>query len=203
MKLSIILPYYKTLSLTRRLLQKLKPQLNEEVELIIINDGSDGQEFLEYADIFINQKENKGVTYSRNNGIKISRGDYIVFIDSDDLIEDNYVETILNKISNSNFDLCWISWNSPCGSAIVNSIKQINIAPWGCIFKASILKKINFNENYNLGEEPELWENIFKIKDLKIDFIPQIIYNYIIQENSLTRRYNRGEISLKKGEKNE
>lgn len=203
MKLSIILPYYQTLESTKKLLQILLPQLNKEVELIIVNDGSNGKEFCEYADVFINRKINGGVTCARNDGINIARGDYIVFIDCDDLIEKDYIKVILNKISNNDFDLCWISWRSPYGDAIVNSKKQINIAPWGCIFNSSILKQVSFNEKYNLGEEPEFWENIFKIENLKIDFIPQIIYNYIIREDSLTRKYNRGEVSIIKGENNE
>lgn len=56
MKLSIILPYYKTFQLTKNLLEILTPQLNENTELIIVNDGSDGQDFIRYADVFINKK---------------------------------------------------------------------------------------------------------------------------------------------------
>lgn len=203
MKLSIILPYYKTFQLTKNLLEILTPQLNENTELIIVNDGSDGQDFIRYADVFINKKNNRGVTCARNDAIKIARGDYIVFIDCDDFVESDYISTILNKIYEKEFDLCWISWRSPYGDSIVNSTKQINIAPWGCVFHSSILKKVQFNENYNLNEEPELWKEIFSLKDLKIDFISKIIYNYTIQENSLTRRYNRGEILMKKGKNNE
>jgi hypothetical protein len=104
----------------------------------------------------------------------------------------------LNKIYEKDFDLCWISWRSPYGDAIVNSTKQINIAPWGCIYRSSLLKENLFNEEYNLNEEPEFWKNIFSSKDLRVEFISKIIYNYTIQENSLIRRYNRGEISERK-----
>jgi glycosyltransferase involved in cell wall biosynthesis len=198
MKLSIILPYYKTFSLTKKLLEVLVPQLNEDTELIIINDGSDGQEFINYADVFINRKNNGGVTCARNDGIKVARGEYIVFIDCDDMIESDYISTLLNKINEKEFDLCWISWRSPYGDAIVNSTEQINIAPWGCIYHTPILKQIKFNEEYNLNEEPEFWKDIFSLGELKIDFISKIIYNYTIQENSLIRRFNRGEISERK-----
>ena len=201
MKLSIIIPYYKTFELTKKLLEKLTPQLNSETELIIVNDASDGKEFIEYADVFINRKHNGGVTCSRNDALKIARGEYIAFIDCDDLITEDYVKTILEKINENYFDLCWISWNSPFGNSIATSEKQINIAPWSCILHSNLFDKIKFNEDYNLNEEEEFWGEIFKIKNLKIDFISKIIYNYTIQENSLTRRYNRGEITSKKEKK--
>lgn len=202
MKLSIIIPYYKTLELTRFLLKILKPQLNEETELIIVNDGSNGYEFVNDADVFINRKTNGGCTSARNDAIKIARGDFIAFLDCDDYIESNYVETILNKINESNFDLCWISWNSLYGNAIVTSTEQPNIAPWGCIYRASLLKHNLFNEKYLVKEEPEFWERLLSNKNLKIDYISTMIYNYTIQENSLTRRYERGEIKMLREEEN-
>ena len=202
MKLSIILPYYKTLDLTKKLLNKLKSQITEEVELIIINDGSNGQELSEYADIFIDRKHNGGVTCARNDGIAVARGEYITFIDCDDMVFDNYIKTILDKINNSSFDLCWISWNSPMGNAIVNSTKQLNIAPWGCIYNSKILKQVRFNENYNLNEEPEFWKDIFNLGELKIDFVPEMIYDYVIRDDSLTRLFNEGKMSMLKERRN-
>lgn len=202
MKLSIILPYYKTLDLTRFLLNILKPQLNKETELIIVNDGSDGYEFVNDADVFIHRKINGGCTCARNDAIKVARGDFIVFLDCDDYIEPNYVETILNKINESDFDLCWISWNSLYGNAIVTSTEQPNIAPWGCIYRTNLLKQNLFNEKYLVKEEPEFWERLLSNKNLKIDYISTMIYNYTIQENSLTRRYKRGEIKKLREEEN-
>ena len=126
--------------------------------------------------------------------ISIAQGDYICFIDSDDDISDDYVDTIIKKIDNEPFDLCWISWDSLLGQAIVTSTEQPNIAVWGCIFNANIIKTAKFDETYNVNEEFYFWNQIFQKPNRKIDFIPKIIYYYNIREGSLTRKFNNKEI---------
>lgn len=197
-KLSIIIPYYETHKETKKLLNILNLQrAGTNVEVVLIDDASDGDDFKDLVDIYVKNEENKGVCYNRNLGVKLATGNYIAFIDCDDMILDNYIWTILKEIEKHN-DLTWISWDSSFGKAIVNSIEQPNLAPWGCIFAKKILKKNKFNEDYNIGEEPLFWKMVFRNKKLKIGYTTNIIYYYNIRENSLTRRYNRGEVSLKK-----
>lgn len=196
MKLSIIIPYYKTLDLTKKLLSKLNKQINnrEDIEIILIDDGSNGEELIPCVDIYVKLKNNKGVSGARNIGLKIAKGEYICFIDSDDDITDNYINKIIQQIETKPFDLCWLSWNSPLGQAIVTSTEQPNIAIWGRIFNSNIVKNITFDESYNVHEEFDFWKEIFKNKNLVINFISEIIYNYSIREGSLIRRYNSNEI---------
>lgn len=196
MKLSIIIPYYETFYLTEQLLKKLRKQIGQrqDIEIILINDGSNGKELSPYADTYISFKINKGVSCARNVVISIAQGDYICFIDSDDDISDDYIDTIIKKIDNGPFDLCWISWNSPLGEAIVTSTEQPNIAVWGCIFNTNIIKTIKFDETYNVHEEFNFWNQIFQKPNKKIDFISKIIYYYNIRENSLMRKFYSEEI---------
>ena len=196
MKLSIIIPYYETFYLTEQLLKKLRKQIEQrqDIEIILINDGSNGKELASYADTYISFKINRGVSCARNVAISIAQGDYICFIDSDDDISDDYVDTIIKKIDNGPFDLCWISWDSLLGQAIVTSTEQPNIAVWGCIFNANIIKTAKFDETYNVNEEFYFWNQIFQKPNRKIDFIPKIIYYYNIREGSLIRRFNNKEI---------
>lgn len=196
MKLSIIIPYYETFYLTEQLLQKLKKQIGQrqDIEIILINDGSNGKDLIPYVNTYISFKTNKGVSCARNVGIKMAQGEYICFIDSDDDIDEDYINTIIDKIDNSSFDLCWISWNSPLGQAIVTSIEQPNIAVWGCIFNTNIIKNLEFDETYNVHEETHFWNQIFENSNLRIDFISKIIYYYNIRENSLIRKFNNKEI---------
>lgn len=197
-KLSIVIPYYDTYKETKKLLEILNLQrAGTNVEVILINDASNGDDFENLVDIYVKNEENQGVCFSRNLGVKLATGNYIAFIDCDDMILDNYVWTVLKEIEKHN-DLTWISWRSPYGDAVVQSTEQPNIAPWGCIFAKKILKKNKFNESYNIGEEPEFWKLVFRNKKLKIGFSTNIIYYYNIRENSLTRRFERGEISKRK-----
>ena len=55
--------------------------------------------------MFIYTQDNSGPSEARNNGISHSTGEYLVFIDSDDTVEKNYVEFLLNKMINSGADL--------------------------------------------------------------------------------------------------
>ena len=108
MKLSIIIPYYKTLDLTEKLLNKLNKQKTEDIEIILVDDSQDGQIFMNKVDKYIFNKENQGGAGSRNIGIANSEGEYISFIDCDDMVTDNYIQEILQVLPQEN-DLTWIS----------------------------------------------------------------------------------------------
>lgn len=97
--LSIVIPVFNNLEGVRKIYDNLIEFKN--IELIIIDDGSNSQNKINSNDFnlckVINQK-NKGVSYARNIGIKYSNGDYITFLDSDDVILS--VEEILSCLKN-------------------------------------------------------------------------------------------------------
>ena len=127
MKLSIIIPYYKTLDLTKELLEVLIPQLNSYCELIIIDDGCKELE-LDYYKKFINvsviHKANGGVSSARNVGLDKYKGDYAVFVDSDDMVPKYYIDKALEKINNEIFDYCLFSWR--CCGKVSEELKDID-----------------------------------------------------------------------------
>lgn len=193
-KISIIIPYYETLKETKRLLQILNRQRQgTNIEVILIDDYSNGQELANQVDIYIRNKKNYGVCHSRNVGLNAATGDYITFIDCDDMILENYIWTLIEETKKGN-DLTWLSWKCPLGDAVVKDTNQPNIAPWGCLFSKRIFNKIRFDERHNIGEELKFWKKVFYIKNLKIGYTTNMIYYYNIREESLTRRHDRGEI---------
>ena len=99
-KLSIITPYYKTLEHTKRLAEVLEPQLTEDVEWIIIDDGCHEKELDTLKAKVIHLSNNSGAAGKpRNTGLDIAKGKYIAFVDSDDMVESNYIQQILKKIN--------------------------------------------------------------------------------------------------------
>lgn len=193
-KLSIIIPYYETQDLTLKLVKEIMTQKeNLPVELILIDDASNGEIFENEVDIYLRNKQNKGGAASRNRGVRHAQGEYVVFIDCDDFIFNDYIKICLQLIEEEN-DLSWLSWTSIYGDAVVTNTEQPNIAPWGCVFKKDLLLKNPFNENKNIGEEPEFWENVFKNSNLKIGYTNKIVYIYNIRDDSATRRFARGEL---------
>ena len=97
MKLSIITPYYKTFEYTEKLAETLEPQLNEEVEWIIVDDGCREERLNKFKARVIHLTNNSGnASVPRNIGLFHAKGDYIAFIDSDDYVLPNYIEKILH-----------------------------------------------------------------------------------------------------------
>lgn len=100
-KISVIIPIYNCEKYLDRLINSILNQSYTSFELILINDGSkdnSGKIIKTYQDkrIKILDKENTGVSDSRNKGLEIATGELICFLDSDDYISPNYFETIIS-----------------------------------------------------------------------------------------------------------
>ena len=105
MKFSIIVPTYNREKYIIKCIDSVLDQTYDNFEVIIIDDGStDNTENLvkKYQDKRIKyfKNENHGIGYSRNFGINKAKGDYIFFLDSDDYLEENMLEEVLNNIKN-------------------------------------------------------------------------------------------------------
>lgn len=106
MDLSIIVPIYNVEKYVRTCIESIYKQgLDEECfEVIIVNDGTTDNSMEVIADIIsqhsniiVFEQENKGVSVARNNGMAIAKGEYILMLDSDDLLIDNNVNILLRK----------------------------------------------------------------------------------------------------------
>lgn len=105
MKYSVILPIYNAAETLRRCLESLVGQLQDHTELLLIDDGStDGsaQICAEYAarnpQIRLLSKENGGVSSARNLGLEMAQGEYVLFVDADDAVSDNYFSIVDNAL---------------------------------------------------------------------------------------------------------
>ena len=134
--LSIIIPYYKTLEYTKRLFETLTPQLTEDVEVIVVDDGCNETELDKLKAKIIHLKTPSGnASKPRNVGLDIATGKYIAFIDSDDNVSNDYILTILNKIKTTEFDYCYISWSWAQGNVIIsNEPPSWTTCVWNCIY---------------------------------------------------------------------
>ena len=154
MKLSIITPYYNTLSYTKKLAEILEPQLTNETEWIIVDDGCNELELDKLkAKVYHLDHNTGGASIPRNIGLDKASGEYIVFIDSDDLVVSNYIQTILNK-TNETWDYCYMSWKSQHGKTIIeNEPPTWNCCVWNCIYKKSIIGNERFDAKYKMAED--------------------------------------------------
>ena len=107
-KVSVIIPVYNTAEYLRECLDHIAAQTEEQIEVICVDDGSsDGSGSIldEYADtdarFQVIHKQNQGVTEARKTGLSCARGEYVCFVDSDDWIETDMLEVLLNSIDDS------------------------------------------------------------------------------------------------------
>lgn len=117
--ISVIVPVYNVKPYLARCLDSLLKQTHTNFELLLVNDGSkDGSAFIleEYAKkdsrIRVIHQENMGVSAARNRAIDEAKGSYITFIDSDDFVEDFYLEHLYQAAVSSDSDIAATNFSS-------------------------------------------------------------------------------------------
>ena len=217
MELSIIIPVYNSEKYIQDCLNSICKQIKNEVELILVNDGSKDDSLKickyfskKYKNIkIINEKKNRGVSYSRNVGIKNSGGKYILFCDSDDQLINHSINKILyniKKYSNTEIFVLRnkiISQNSVDKNqftsaysnkkkSILNNIKnfkKFRATCWNFIIQKRFLlfKKIKF-KNIEVFEDQVFISNLLcNTKSYKIINEP-IYLHRAIEPNSLSNK---------------
>lgn len=109
---SIIVPVYKVEAYLNRCVRSILNQSYANIEVILVDDGSPDncpQICDEWADvdnrIKVIHKENGGLSDARNAGLKVAKGAYICFVDSDDYVSDKYVEALYKMICHNNTEI--------------------------------------------------------------------------------------------------
>lgn len=195
-KVSIIIPCYNQGKYISESINSALQQTYKDIEIICVNDGSadNSAEIMKsFADkyenvVFYNNKTNKGVIYSRNMAIQQSSGEYILPLDSDDIIEPTYVEKavkILDEHPNIGIVYCRArvigkkteEWNLP-------KFDKSNILYENCIFCSALFRKSDFlkvgmyKEYMQYGlEDFELWLSFIE-KGFNVYQIDEILFNY-------------------------
>lgn len=110
--LSVIVPVYNAEKWLKKCIDSIVTQSFSDFELILIDDGSNDHsgEICDYygnidSRIVVSHIDNNGVSNARNSGIKLSRGKWLTFIDSDDWIDDDYFQSF--KIDEVEYDICY------------------------------------------------------------------------------------------------
>lgn len=186
MKLSFIVPVYNVEAYLKECLDSIVGQMSDECEIILIDDGSpdsSGSICEEYASRYKNitviHQENKGLSGARNSGLKKAKGEFLVFVDSDDRISNHSVERMLAAIGETNCDMYFLQVtrfypdgkqslldlpldenrvNGKSKSEVIDYLASQNKYPgasWSKIYKRSFLEKnhIFFPADRRLSED--------------------------------------------------
>ena len=207
MKISIIVPIYNVEKYLSKCIDSLLNQTLKNIEIILINDGSTDNSLKiarkyqnENANkIIIINKKNGGQGSARNEGLKIARGEYIAYVDSDDWVDNEMFEKMYLKAKQTDSDIVI------CGTKVINE-KTLKIT------SEEPAKIINYDQNLNmLLGKMAIWNKIYNkkillieeqkfrnkkwyedldftakliIKDYKVEYINENYYYYLERINS-------------------
>ena len=117
-KISIIVPVYNAEKWLEDCIKSVLNQTYKNVELVLVNDGSDDSSdkickkySLKYSNIKYILQENAGASVARNKGLKNATGSYIQFLDSDDYLNNDCCEKMIDKMKSENCDLVLCGMN--------------------------------------------------------------------------------------------
>lgn len=202
-KVSIIIPAYNVEKYIKRCLDSIKNQTYENIEVLIINDGScDNTEeivldFCKEDNRFkYYKKENGGVSSARNLGLDNTNGYYISFIDSDDTIEPTFIEKLVNAIKeNDAFSIINGMYKVINGKKQEYLIKKEAIPflknPSCCLrlYHKNDIDDLNLRfEKSSMGEDLEFVSKLLIYKN-SYSVVEEFLYNYYMNDDSLTHTY--------------
>lgn len=211
--ISVIVPVYKVEKYLEKCIKSIVNQSYQNLEIILVDDGSPDnspQICNEWAEtderIIVIHKKNGGVSSARNVALEQCCGEYIMFVDSDDYIDENAVEVLYNHIIDNQADIVacnfryvssdyeFIKNSSYCEKhlignedILINYFEDDFIDPCACckLYSRRVIGVVRFDEAVKNGEDflfnygcLTRAENVFQTED--------ILYNYVQLDNSAT-----------------
>jgi glycosyltransferase involved in cell wall biosynthesis len=169
-KISVIIPVYNVEKYLARCLNSIIKNTYKNIEIILVNDGSKdkSQEIIDkyknkYGNIIkAKEQENKGPAEARNVGIEMASGEYLMFIDSDDFIKEDYIENYVKTLKEADYDLVaggyhkWIDGKITYTIALQDEpwAKFMIMGPYTKLYKKSFLQENNIKfVKVNIGED--------------------------------------------------
>ena len=165
--ISIIVPVYNTEAFVKECIESILNQTYQEFELILVDDGSKDKSFAICQEmarkdkrIKIFHQENLGVTAARKKGVENAQGEFICFVDSDDIMADYALEFLISKMT-SDIDIVISEANvneSMAHEIYVDKLLRnlLSHTLWGKLFRKELFAKseaLNFRREINIGED--------------------------------------------------
>lgn len=204
---SIIIPVYNAEQTIAKCLTSIFDQTFRDYELLLIDDGSKDasltllkQYEATYPQVTVLTKPNSGASDTRNQGIAIAQGTYLVFIDSDDYIDENYLETLITEIEGEQLDMVISGIRKVDDKGRTLGEMKLGVTDWSKYIITSPCTRIirkSFLEEHQLAFINYTMEDIHFnavafAKTSKIKTIPYVGYNNFVNPESTTRTAHRG-----------
>lgn len=212
--ISIIVPVYNVEQYLRRCIDSLINQTLKEIEIILVDDGStdsSGSICDEYEikdnRIRVIHKNNRGLSHSRNIGIDIAKGKYILFVDSDDFIHPQMIEILYNTIIDNDADITICDFDRVYENTnvefekyeniqdinIYNNIEALNelysknvvkfVIAWNKLYKRELFENLRYKEGKIHEDEFIIHELLYRSN--KVIHIHLSLYFYLQRQDSI------------------
>ncbi|MGZ2371881.1 glycosyltransferase family 2 protein [Ancylomarina sp. YFZ004] len=232
MEISIVIPVYNVEKYLRRCIESVLAQTYYNTEVILVNDGSTDncleicRDYVKKdSRILLIDQKNKGLSGARNSGLKIAKGEYICFIDSDDSIDSSMVEDFFNVLINNHPDVITSNiFQYKTGNLEYRHIRNklpynqllkqieirkhfvepyyggyLGIIPSACtkMYKVAFLKDNELLFDESLKRAEDYWFNFYVFENAKTVFsIDKAYYHYYSNEGSIIRTYRENQFEM-------
>lgn len=217
-RVSVIMPVFNAVKTLNRAIESFRNQSFEDFELIAVNDGSTDNSLdilnqLSNHDsrIIVLNKPNGGVASARQAGMDQARGEFFIHADSDDWVESNMLEEMVQYADKHKYDILIADYyvdRIDCNTEIVRQspksfaslevlysiyAKELFGSLWHKLIKKSAYDKAqaHFIEGLDYCEDKLLLTMILKDEKLRIGYINKPFYHYVMTYSSLTRRITK------------
>ncbi len=209
-KVSVVVPAYNIAAFVKETLDSIFAQTYNNFEVILVNDGSKDTAELKKAltpyfeRIIYAEQDNLGASQARNTAICLANGDYLAFLDGDDVWLPKFLLSQVETIEKNNFDMIYCdaelfgvplfegekyTKNSPSSGAVTTETlisAQCNVITSGTLLKKEWVMRVNlFDTNLPRMQDFDLWYRLAK-NGAEIGYQTDVLVKYRVRLNSLS-----------------
>lgn len=219
-EISVIIPVYNTEKYLEKCINSVLNQSFQQFEIILVEDGTKDNSG-EICDLYAQKdsrvkvihQENCGLAISRRNGAKSAKGKYVIFLDSDDWIDEEMLNALYETIEEKKADMVCSQFKRVFSNGkekkaafkfsdiICNDLESmvyhmhitryINAAAWAKLIKKELIDKITFPDNLAIGEEHNMVSQLLWNAS-RVVIVDAAYYNYYIRDDSISHAgYNK------------
>ncbi|PJM79666.1 glycosyltransferase family 2 protein [Bifidobacterium scaligerum] len=212
---SVVVPVYNVERYVDECVASIAKQTYRNLEIILVDDGStDGSSAIcdEWASrddrIRVIHNTNGGVSAARNTGMNAAEGEYLAFVDSDDLIEPNMIEVLLHKAYRSSCQMVMCGTRNVCRSVsgyvvvganrmafpATNTRDQLSmhiasllrngyfVPVWNTLYEHAFVRRcrVRFDETLRIGEDGQFKAQLYRYAE-RVECLPFLLYNYVVR----------------------
>lgn len=209
-KISVVVTCHNHEAYIEQCLRSVFAQTYRNIELLVFNDGSTDQsgQVIEkilkespFSETFYFSEENRGIVSIRNDALTKIKGDFLLFVDSDNYLDDQYIEILHQSLQEQNVDIAYCQlWDFVNSRQVLRDDLEFsldkelegNLIDMSSLVRVSKILNVRFDEqlNHKALEDYDFWLSLILINHAKPIFVKGIKLNYRVLNTSRTERGN-------------